>query len=302
MVKGDPECGQSSTHNFMDDKPQEQTAEEWVHVGNYPTLEQANDHGLVILAMGEACRVEEGANPGEFDLQAEVVPAEKISAELDAYGKEISETVKTPVRRREWVRHPAGWSICGIWMLVLMAVFYWQGQDETLVERAASSSVGIFGRGEWWRPFTALFLHADLSHLTGNLLGGILFGTLVAKLIGPFRGWALILASGTLGNLINARMNFPDSFLSIGASSAVFAALGILSGLGVSETLRDRVRLPWVRITAPVVAGVVLLSWLGSGSGSTHTDVMGHVFGFGSGLVAGVATEALMDKRETFPA
>jgi len=279
----------------MNETDQDNTADEWVQVGHYPSLEQAYDHGLVILAMGEACRVEEGATPGEFDLQAEVVPADKISAELDAYAKEIAVPVEKFAAGREWARYPAGWSICGLWIMALMAVFYWQGQDASLVDRGASSSVGTFGRGEWWRPFTALFLHADLSHLVGNLVGGTIFAALVSKSIGPLRGWTLILICGTLGNLINSRLHYPDGFLSIGASTAVFAALGILSGIGVAETLRERVRLPWLRIVAPMLAGIVMLSWLGGGTG-TNTDVMGHVFGFGSGLVAGVATGAFEEK------
>jgi rhomboid protease GluP len=295
MVEGDPEKP-GGLPFFMNDTDQISATEEWVPVGHFSSLEQAYDHGLVILAMGEACRVEEAAVPGEFELQAEVVPAAKISVELDAYGREIAEPVAPQPAGREWARHSAGWAFVGVWVLVLMAVFYWQGQDAMLVDRAASSSVGIFGRGEWWRPFTALFLHADIPHLVGNLVGGTIFATLVSKAIGPLRAWPMILICGALGNLLTARINYPDAFLSIGASTAVFAALGILSGLGISETMRDRARLPWARITAPVLAGVVLLSWLGSGNG-TNTDVMGHVFGFGSGLVAGVATGAFEDKR-----
>ncbi len=282
----------------MNDTDQISATDEWVQVGHFSSLEQAYDHGLVILAMGEACRVEEAAVPGEFELQAEVMPAEKISAELDAYSQEIAVPVRPPVVAREWARHPAGWSFVGVWILVLMAVFYRQGADATLVERAASSSMGIFGRGEWWRPFTALFLHADVPHLVGNLVGGTIFATLVSKSVGPLRAWAMILICGTLGNLLTARMNYPAEFLSIGASTAVFAALGILSGLGISETMRERARLPWARITAPILAGVVLLSWLGSGNG-TNTDVMGHVFGFGSGLVAGVATGVFEEKHHS---
>ena len=281
---------------FMNDTNQISATEEWVRVGHFSSLEQAYDHGLVILAMGEACRVEETAVPGEFDLQAEMVPAAKISVELDAYGREIAEPVVPRSAGREWARHSAGWSCVGVWVLALMVVFYWQGRDSSLIDRAASSSVGIFGQGEWWRPFTALFLHADVPHLVGNLVGGTIFATLVSKAIGPLQAWVTILICGTLGNLLTAGINYPNSFLSIGASTAVFAALGILSGLGISETMRERARLPWARITAPVLAGIVLLSWLGGGNG-TNTDVMGHVFGFGSGLVAGVVTGAFEDKH-----
>ena len=98
--------------------------------------------------------------------------------------------------------------------------------------------------------------------------------------------------------VITSRLTYPEAFVSLGASTAVFAALGILSGLGVAETLRDRARLPWVRISAPFLAGLVLLGWLGGGGGhGSNTDVLGHVFGFSSGLVAGVATGALEGKR-----
>ena len=267
------------------------TGDEWVQVGHYPTLGQAYDHGLVILAMGEACRVEEAERPGEFDLHAEVQPAEKISAELDAYGREVALAAEVPPVRAEWARHSSGWVFCGIWILAMVAVFYWQDQDASLVGRAASSSVGLIGRGEWWRPFTALFLHADVGHLVGNLSSGVIFATLVARLVGPLRGWAMILACGTLGNVITSRVTYPEPFVSLGASTAVFAALGILSGLGIVETLRDRARLPWARIAAPFLAGIVLLGWLGGGN-DPHTDVLGHVFGFSSGLLAGMAAGA----------
>ena len=123
------------------------------------------------------------------------------------------------------------------------------------------------------------------------------FATLVAKMIGPLLGWALILGCGTLGNIFTSRLTYPEPFISLGASTAVFAALGILSGLGVAETLRDHARLPWLRISAPFLAGLILLGWLGGGSGGGNSDVLGHVFGFSSGLVAGVAAGALEGKR-----
>jgi rhomboid protease GluP len=295
MVAADPGMPGARDTHFMNDTDQDDATDEWVKVGHFPTLHQAYDHGLVILAMGEACRVEESRElPGSFDLQAEVTPAPRISEELDAYGRELAVPVK-PVRRgKEWSRHPAGWPLCITWMAVLSMAFNEQGMDGSIVERGASSSIGLFGRGEWWRPFTGLFLHADLSHLVGNLVGGAIFGALVAKSLGPWRGWFLILACGTLGNILTARLRYPDEFLSIGASTAVFAALGILSGVGVVETLREKVRLPWLRIAAPVVSGIVMLGWLGGGEVGSNTDVMGHVLGFGSGVAAGAAVAVIL--------
>lgn len=274
----------------------EPETENWVQVGHYPTLAQAFDHSLVILAMGEACRVTEAERVGEYALEAETHPAPRISGELDAYGREMALPVPTRPVGNDWLRHSAGWAVCGIWVLVLMAVFFWQDQDQFLIERAASSSIGLIDRGEWWRPFTALFLHKDVGHLVGNLVGGVIFATLVARSVGPPLGWTMILTCGTLGNASTAWLTYPESFISIGASTAVFAALGILSGFGITETLRERARQPLLRIMAPVLAGVILLGWLGGGH-DPQTDVLGHVFGFGSGLVAGAAAGALEGRR-----
>lgn len=270
--------------------------EEWVRVGRYPGLRQAYDHALVVLAMGEACRVNLTETPGEYELEAEAHPAAKVSEELEAYGREMAVSAPVPPAAGEWMRHSAGTWLTALWVLSLIATFYRQGQDASLVGRAASSSVGLIHDGEWWRPFTALFLHADLPHLVGNLAGGVVFATLVSRSLGPLLGWALILGCGTVGNAIVSRLTYPESFVSLGASAAVFAALGILTGCGVAETLLDRARLPWLRICAPFLAGLILLGWLGGG-GSENTDVLGHVFGFGTGLVAGAAAGIVEGKR-----
>lgn len=276
----------------------EQTAEteEWVQVGRYSGLQQAYDHALVILAMGEACRVNPAETPGEYELQAEPHPAPRVSEELEAYRREMVPSMPARPAAGEWRHHPAGAWLTAIWVLSLLATFYWQDQDASLVDHAASSSVGLIARGEWWRPFTALFLHADLPHLVGNLTSGVVFATLVSRSVGPLLGWSLILGCGTAGNAIVSRLTYPAPFVSLGASAAVFAALGILTGCGVAETLLDRARLPWLRIAAPFLAGLVLLGWLGGG-GSENTDVLGHVFGFGTGLVAGAATGVIEGKR-----
>ncbi|MEY4243525.1 MAG: hypothetical protein RLZZ245_1110 [Verrucomicrobiota bacterium] len=269
--------------------------DDWVEVGRFPSLDEAYDHGLVILAMGEACRVAETSVPGEFELHAEARPAPKICEELDAYSREISPP--PPARAaHEW--HASGAWLCMLWLASLIGVFYWQSQDPTLVRRAASSSIGLFDMAEWWRPASALFLHADFPHLFGNMVSGAFFGTLLAKSIGPLRAWALILGCGTLGNLITSWVTHPEKFTSIGASTAVFAALGLLSGIGASESLRDWTRLPWLKVLAPPLGGIILLGWLGGGDSRGNTDVLGHVFGFSAGLPVGVVAGVLDARRK----
>jgi|GEM_PF-195088 len=279
----------------MPDQPlrDEQEHENWVDIGSYSTLDDAYDHALVALAMGESIRVEHGNTPGEFDLQAEPEAAPKISAELREYAAESESRILPKVISSNWAKHPTGWLYVFVWAATLILVFDLQTQDPSLSGSFASSSIGLIERGEWWRPFTALFLHGDGPHIVGNLGTGAVFGILVSKSIGPLKGWALILIAGTVGNATTSLLTHPEPFTSLGASTAVFGALGILSGIGLVENCREDVRMPWVRVLGPLLAGMILLGWLGGAAPGAGVDVFGHVFGFCAGIIAGAACRYL---------
>ena len=75
----------------------------------------------------------------------------------------------------------------------------------------------------------------------------------------------------------------PATHQSVGASTAVFTALGLMAAH--SWRTRLPLRLSWARRWAPLVAGAVLLGWLGTaGEG---TDVVAHVMGFIVGCLFG---------------
>ncbi len=83
--------------------------------------------------------------------------------------------------------------------------------------------------GEWWRLATALTLHSGAPHLAGNLVFGCFFGFFAGRLLGSGVAWGAIVLSAMLGNFVNI-MLLDSNFKSIGASTAVFAALGMLAG------------------------------------------------------------------------
>ena len=83
--------------------------------------------------------------------------------------------------------------------------------------------------GEWWRTMTALTLHADFRHLAGNLVFGCFFGLFAGRLLGSGVAWLTILLAGAAGNVLNTLL-LESTHRSIGASTAVFAALGLLAG------------------------------------------------------------------------
>ncbi len=254
-------------------------------VGHHATAAEAQEHALVILAMNLPCWVV--ARDDGFDLLSEPGDLPAIRGEIAAYIRESAERPARVPAGEPGFRHPSGWPAYAIWAAVLILCFQWQVEHPSWVDRGSSSSIGLIERHEWWRPVTAMFLHSDAAHLTGNLLGGAFFGTLVSRSIGSLRAWPMILACGALGNTVTSLVNWPQPFESIGASTAVFGALGILSGLGFRSLLRHRPHLTAARVAAPVIGGVVVLGLMGGGSPDGRTDVLGHGFGFLAGLALG---------------
>ena len=222
-----------------------------------------------------------------FDLMADTTAIEGIRAEIAAYENERPPAAPKFTPEETHFRFPAGRAALALWIVALVASFAWQSRHPGWSDIGASSSAGLFDHHEWWRPFTSLFLHADAPHLVGNLVAGTFFGTLVARSISAARGWPMILASGALGNALTSMVVWPDPFVSIGASTAVFGALGILSGLGFASLLQHRIRLSPARTAAPVIGGIIVLGLMGGGAPDGNTNVLGHVLGFASGLACG---------------
>ncbi len=272
-----------------DDLPDE--APELVPVGEWSSLAEAHEHSLVVLAMNLECWVLNGG--GRYAIHADPAQLPVIRREFALYEAEQSE-------RRERVEppvFPTGIELALAWAMTLLAVFLWQGSDLMLADRFCNSSRALVEGGEWWRPFTSLFLHADAGHLLGNVFIGGIFCVMVAQSVGAWRGWALILAAGTLGNALNAWLRFPAEFLSLGASTATFGAVGILVGTASVAAWRARSYREFRPVLVPVVIGLILLGWYGTGGESAgtegnNTDVAGHFAGWASGLLLGGATAA----------
>jgi len=137
--------------------------------------------------------------------------------------------------------------------------------------------------GEWWRTATALTLHADIAHIGANSLFGCVFGLFVGRYLGSGFGWLLVLLCGCIANLLNAFVQ-PGQFLSIGASTATFAALGIVPAFGWRRGFfRGR---GFTRGFAPIFAAIALLAY--TGFGAENVDALGHIFGFAAGIAMGL--------------
>jgi membrane associated rhomboid family serine protease len=182
-------------------------------------------------------------------------------------------------------------------VLLLLATFHNFTQIDTPLSgerfinwlEQGKASAAMIMAGQWWRLVTALTLHSDWLHLSGNLAIGGVFILLVCRDLGSGLAWSLLLASGILGNLLNAYLQ-PADHSSIGASTVVFGAVGILAALSLIRNLKSLQR----RMLLPVATALALLALLGTEG--KFTDLGAHLFGLLFGFLLGLAAEYLVGR------
>lgn len=160
-----------------------------------------------------------------------------------------------------------------------------------VVEAAGRGDLRVMGRmdnlalrsGDWWRPLTAVTLHADLGHLAANCGIGFLFLGLAMGAFGPGVGLLASYLAGVAGFAAGFLL-LPDSHRSVGASGMILGALGLLTAQWVSLV---RHGLTARQLAARgVVSGCLLLILLGLNPAG-NTDVVAHAAGFVAGLALG---------------
>ena len=137
--------------------------------------------------------------------------------------------------------------------------------------------------GEWWRTITALTLHSGVRHLLGNLVFGVFFGIFAGRLLGSGVAWLAVVVSAALGNAANTLL-LESTHRSIGASTAVFATLGLLAGYVWRGQFMAQDR--WSTRFGPVIGGLALLMF--TGTGDENTDIGAHLLGFVCGFGTGM--------------
>jgi rhomboid protease GluP len=84
-------------------------------------------------------------------------------------------------------------------------------------------------QGEIWRLFTAMFIHADIAHIAGNMLFLLIFGLRAEEMFDIKEYMSIYLLSGLAGGFLSLLLGpllFGPDLLSVGASGAIFGVLG----------------------------------------------------------------------------
>jgi len=182
-------------------------------------------------------------------------------------------------------------------LLLILAVVYLVGnvflpgelQDKFLLW--AGNSPDTIRDHEWWRLFTALFLHANLLHLAMNGAGLWIFGSAVEKTMGHWRFLVIFLVAGVLGNLASAFQAHYD--VAIGASGGIFGVIGafVVSVWRLRSPMYFALRRRLLLVLALMVASDFTIGGL-----EPQVDNLAHVGGF----VAGIALIYLLGPKERY--
>jgi membrane associated rhomboid family serine protease len=262
-------CGADSGRSMIED------SETILRVAQEEAL--AREWELVLLAQGLSPHLHR--TPDGMVLTVPRVEFDRAVAGLAAYEHDNSSKARQPDLRTTSFDLRAGSVAALLLMGCYLASIAWSSVP--WLERGSADAARIFD-GELWRTVTALTLHGDAAHAVGNAFAIAVFFGAASGQLGTGVAAALVLLAGAAGNLVNAYLR-GSPHVAIGASTAVFAAVGMLGSLAV---MRRRATGDKRRAWIGVAAALALLGMLGSGG--ARVDFSAHFLGFLSGAALGI--------------
>jgi rhomboid protease GluP len=242
--------------------------------------------------------------PSGFPQQPEILPPEQ-RAEYRAVEQRVPGQPVPNRSRRSWAYAPATYILVGINIAVFLAMLLSgvSANEPTLgqlMHWGANNPTAVLYYGEWWRIFTAMFVHVGLIHLAGNMWCLWNLGLLGEPLIGPVGVFAAYILSGAAGNLLSIGINlaFPSGsvgggpgLVGAGASGAVFGIAGVLIVLLKSPRLPIPPQdLKGLRKSVIYFAAINFVIGFGSlvVNSPVRIDNMAHLGGFLGGILFAV--------------
>ncbi len=269
----------------------------WEPIGPIATRRKADEWRFVLRAVDVGSWVAD-TQDRQFVLMVPSEQADRALRELAEYEQENRDRIRERPFRDVPLYRDTRWALAIVAALALF--FSITGPSHS---RSAWFQVGIADTdailsGAVYQTVTALTLHSNTQHLVGNaLVGGLLFA-IVHRRLGPGLGSLVILMAGASGNLLNAVWHATEH-RSLGASTAVMGALGVLASTQFVLNQVQRSNAKAVIKWAPFVAGAALLGTFGA---SPTSDLHAHGFGFLCGLLLGlIAAFPLRHRKQPLP-
>ena len=180
-------------------------------------------------------------------------------------------------------RPTATWVLLGTIVVVFIVETLIGGSTQTdVLVRLGAKVTHLIARGEYWRLFTAMFLHIGFMHLFFNGYALLAIGSEMERIFGWGRLLTIYLLSGLLGNLASYAFS-PN--LAAGASGAIFGLIGVLAAFFALH--RERLG-AWGRARLANIAFLIAIN-LFFGFTQPGIDNLAHLGGLLSGIGLGWA-------------
>lgn len=152
---------------------------------------------------------------------------------------------------------------------------------ETLVNMGALYGPYVVQEGEWWRLFTAMFLHGGMTHLLMNMFSLYIIGRGAEMYFKKNAYISIYLFSGLIGGLVSLFVH-PGS-VGVGASGAIFGVFGALAGFFLAHRDKVATHAKAFMKDFSIIIGINLVIGLSIPS----VDVSAHLGGLAVGVVGG---------------
>jgi len=265
-----------------------------------PRKQDILDNSLVLASQGVKHWME--FHGEEWSLSVDERDAEPAAALIETWRLENEGFTEAPAEEADLDLLVAPL----LFLAVPVAAYFLVGFSpwaEWLKSRGEADAARILA-GEWWRCLTAATLHADDAHLLSNLVSGYFILNLLNHRIGIGTLMLLSTLAAGVDNFLVALASGPGH-VSLGYSSVVFCALGLLAGVETWNLWRRRrehavrqgkrpgdgaIRFTQLRRLSPLISALFVAVLVGIGEG---VDVKAHFYGFGLGAALGLVTPLL---------
>lgn len=154
-------------------------------------------------------------------------------------------------------------------------------QISLLIEWGAVDRPDMVHNGEYWRLFTAGFLHIGIAHLLMNTLSIWWLGQIVERFYGRMRMLLIYMVALVAGS-VASHLFGPPIQVAAGASGAIFGLMGAMLWYRLVGPHRHRLK----EVPLLLIVGINLAYGLFIGQ---NIDNLGHVGGLVGGFVAAAA-------------
>lgn len=234
---------------------------------------QAMDWSLVLVSQGIETAIER--NVSNWELLVPLSEYEHAIAAINQYRREN--------RHWSWQRQVFKGGLVFDWAslswIALLIFFAWLEPAYNLKSKGVLDTSAVI-HGQWWRIFTAIWLHADVEHLAANAAIGFALLGLTMGRFGTGTGLLGAYVAGASANAIECLIPSAPHY-SLGASGMVMGSLGILA---TQSFFLWRTAYGRKYVVSAVAAGLMLFMLFGLAPG---TDVVAHFGGFVIGLFLG---------------